>query len=997
MLLHSFLPSMKNLKRLSADISTICETWYRNGLPQGAALCSNALVYLLEKCLAKDDGPKSDVKRVLALRDALFHFSLNENLKALLLKAATSTAFTSCTEGVRFIAFLFSLSPSFVDALNAAIKASLPGVSGAKAKAYGDIYMKAWRESSGEFRNRIETGAIQHFMYHAVLANRSLPKSKDLFGALFRILERFHQARNDRQCQKTICKLWEAILWRHLNVANPMVRGNAVELLCSAFPVEDPDGPVAEREEALQNQLNHLTKALLDDAPSVRIAAINGVSRIAAVLWPIIPSEVLNKWFNVLVKDLAFDASSPKVRLAVIRGLKTLVTSCPRSHVTLKKVLPRVADTIHDVNESVRAAVVDLLIEVKKVKTITYFDVCSMDHILARLEVDKPNVSSRIVSLIFNSFFPNYDSRSKSNETQFERCLALIKMNRAASRKFYERSAKRIGLHQAVLFILTILVKLKRNVRGQILQQRGHAEDDDKENDCVDSSTKKDHIEDGDETDTSILSLDQNLNEDLNDPEIVCGLLDVVSIVWVLRSKELSTPASAEYRSLLEKKAAKIMTMLFKFYRGTAAVGPVVYLCSLLPHASAATIAGFCLSKLKSESWCESDSFNTYIDALCNWGRGDDLCETLVRWLKKDVEMKQPAEKKVTRGRVRFEESSCDDNDDSKSALALGILAYVLKHPVNRSVLLKKNRHHLLEVRETLHDYLPLLAKPTENPEKLLSAFDLLLKSTVLLHSKEAAEETLSTVEDVINFVETEFLSRDAESLQDHIKSVIETTAFIACNMITIGVCDLNFIGHVCEMGALAVQKMPTMTMISHCALLCQEMANWVISRLGVRESREQCRVLFLNGIPQLLANVVNGVAKECDEETAMKNVKPKLASVLAFYRDKFYSLESDSFFNVVNIFLEAILASGSKVLLSVFTSNSTLLAALMDELSVETSKRKTVDELTAVLNLIEALPDLNTRQTRLVKDVIAQIDPSEESESLTKRLCDLKFRLNCE
>ena len=57
------------------------------------------------------------------------------------------------------------------------------------------------------------------------------------------------------------------------------------------------------------------------------------------------------------------------------------------------------------------------------------------------------------------------------------------------------------------------------------------------------------------------------LDADLRDPHVVSGLLDVVCIFWVFRSREISEKANAEYRSLLEKKAAKILTLLFKCYR----------------------------------------------------------------------------------------------------------------------------------------------------------------------------------------------------------------------------------------------------------------------------------------------------------------------------------------------------------------------------------------------------------------------------------------------
>lgn len=66
-------------------------------------------------------------------------------------------------------------------------------------------------------------------------------------------------------------------------------------------------------------------------------------------------------------------------------------------------------------------------------KNLQFWDVCSMDHLLARLAIDSHSVSKRIVDLLFKSFFP-------VNESEKEwccRCITLIQMNPMAARKFY--------------------------------------------------------------------------------------------------------------------------------------------------------------------------------------------------------------------------------------------------------------------------------------------------------------------------------------------------------------------------------------------------------------------------------------------------------------------------------------------------------------------------------------------------------------------------------
>ena len=56
-----------------------------------------------------------------------------------------------------------------------------------------------------------------------------------------------------------------------------------------------------------------------------------------------------------------------RVRQAAVQGAKRLL-STPNSHVYLRKVLPRLADRLHDSSEAVRAAMLDLLLSVKGVR-----------------------------------------------------------------------------------------------------------------------------------------------------------------------------------------------------------------------------------------------------------------------------------------------------------------------------------------------------------------------------------------------------------------------------------------------------------------------------------------------------------------------------------------------------------------------------------------------------------------------------------------------------
>ena len=91
-------------------------------------------------------------------------------------------------------------------------------------------------------------------MRHAVLANRSLAKSEAIFEPLLDLLRSFHDAKDDRECQSMLHRLWQPLLWRHLKVANSVVRRNASEIFLAAFPIEDYCLKVEERSAELEKQ-----------------------------------------------------------------------------------------------------------------------------------------------------------------------------------------------------------------------------------------------------------------------------------------------------------------------------------------------------------------------------------------------------------------------------------------------------------------------------------------------------------------------------------------------------------------------------------------------------------------------------------------------------------------------------------------------------------------------------------------------------------------------
>ena len=123
-----------------------------------------------------------------------------------------------------------------------------------------------------------------------------------------------------------------------------------------------------------EGQVQIVCDLLKDESAEVRIISIAGASQLIAKYWLILSSTDLNKLVKIFVVDLAVDASCPQVRGEVLKGFKHILTTCVRSHMYLKKILPKIRDSLHDIKDSVRQATVDLLSAVSSVKMIKFYN-----------------------------------------------------------------------------------------------------------------------------------------------------------------------------------------------------------------------------------------------------------------------------------------------------------------------------------------------------------------------------------------------------------------------------------------------------------------------------------------------------------------------------------------------------------------------------------------------------------------------------------------------
>ena len=437
---------------LQHSIAMVCENYVLKEMTDSAELLPQTVCFLLMFAL-RSEAKVADVKRVHQLRNAfkLFDYddASSDGIKQLLMHAMMNTLFLRTSDGKKFCTFILQLGGEVTEYAHAVVKTHIPGASKTQLSALGDIYFKAWKNSDENVRNQIEYACIQDFMNHAVHAQRKGSSKLSPFTRISTILEHFHSQKKVAGVDEMLYRLYAPILWRSLNVANADVRCNAVSLMIDAFPIQNPGAGPEETSELLQRQFDNLMMLLKDDSPSVRAISARGLCKVFAIYWEVIPSQVLGDMLQILAVDLAVDSSSAEVRLAVIEGFKFLIENTPASHTAMRRYLKKIGKLIHDSNPKNREAFLDLLLVVKALPDIKFWDVTDIDHLLYRLEFDSAAIGERIVILLQNSFMP----LKKDAATQLSRALVLLDKNFGAARKFYLLASRKVAADKQIGFV----------------------------------------------------------------------------------------------------------------------------------------------------------------------------------------------------------------------------------------------------------------------------------------------------------------------------------------------------------------------------------------------------------------------------------------------------------------------------------------------------------------------------------------------------------------
>ncbi|NXG17944.1 CNDG2 protein, partial [Grallaria varia] len=782
LMLNGILPALPESEKILQDaIQRVCEMWWEKGLEGKEVLGKTLFIILLRKSLNKA-AMGADIVRLWNLHQALLCFDYDSEgsneVKDLLLQCFMSVKHIKKEEGRRFLSFLFSWNINFIKMIHGTVKNQLQFFPRSLMEYISEVYFRGWKKVSGEFIEVLEHNCIQDFMHHGIC----LPRSSSIHSKVREMLSYFHKQSKVRQgVEEMLYRLYQPILWRALKTRNSEVRANAAFLFVDAFPVRDPSFNAEEMDNEIQKQFEELFSLLEDPHPVVRSTGILGVTQIISRYWEMIPSTIVADLLKKITGELACDTASADVRCSVFKCLPIILDN-KLSHPLLEQLLPATKHSLHDNSEKVRVAFVDMLLKVKATKAAKFWNICPMEHLLTRLEVDSRPVSRRIVNLLFNSFFPI----KQPEDVWCERCVTLIQMNPAAARKFYQYAYEYTAPTNIAKLMLTIRRCLNACIQKSVKESLHDSGDDD-----------------GDESEKENTSVLDNVLS-INDVASMASLLEITVILW--RSIHKALDYNEDAKDYAIRKFASVLPEYFRVFKDERCMTPLVILASFMPPAAIPTFSCGVISRLRNiESGADQSKYSTLIDCVCRWGQVGHIMELASDWLSDTLTPRKNVRTSGRRVHIHV-------TQESKPELAVDYIEYLLIHPVNRDCLLsvhKKKLKKLLKILSAAKRVLGSFLEGSDtvsgswNQATTLRAFSLFCRLSIHLQHKfsEEGEDYLSFLKETGAWIESQVvpftLSSDQEDgISKHssvAELIIQTYLTVCKDVIMVGLGNLTF------------------------------------------------------------------------------------------------------------------------------------------------------------------------------------------------------------
>ena len=137
-------------------------------------------------------------------------------------------------------------------------------------------------------------------------------------------------------------------------------------------------------------QLQHdvLAKLMVDECPLIRVKALETVTSVLTTVWDTMLPAVIIQFLKIWILRLTFDSSSVVVRTNAYNCLARLIKNQDLSHPLLEGLISTISHGIHDANDKVRSAFMNVLLEIKETK-IPFTNIISLKMLMACIQTEK--------------------------------------------------------------------------------------------------------------------------------------------------------------------------------------------------------------------------------------------------------------------------------------------------------------------------------------------------------------------------------------------------------------------------------------------------------------------------------------------------------------------------------------------------------------------------------------------------------------------------------
>ena len=549
-------------------------------------------------------------------------------------------------------------------------------------------------------KNELEEYLIQEIMDLACYSSK-----QNIFQEYFEFIQVLYKHRKEASDGKNgsinlICyNLWKGIIFSALESENMNVRYNSIRLFHEVYPIADDSLPSNELQQIMQLQHDTLAKLMVDECPLIRVKALETVTSVLTTVWDTMLPAVIIQFLKIWILRLTFDSSSVVVRTNAYNCLARLIKNQDLSHPLLEGLISTISHGIHDANDKVRSAFMNVLLEIKETK-IPFTNIISLKMLMACIQTEKDTkICVKMVKMLADICF----KKEESGEKRLNRLNLSMTNNFEATRIvfYYVSNQKYIeSVYPTLETPIESLAELAVQIGNMITANLKQAKD------RYDKKIERSSTQNETQNQSSIEKIEFMSAKQL---DTVINFFEIGSIIYTnivsKCDKETSINLMSSYKNLIHAIARLI--------DDPRAARTALFVSNKLPAKAVEHISSVAMKRLEdADENVPEDFYGPFIKCVVSWQWIRKLTEMLCTWfentLKSDEESKKKnsnsAKAKGKKG-IRFDVPE----DPPKPILALNYTSYMLESTfINKEVC---STNIFFDLRDNLQPILSILKK----------------------------------------------------------------------------------------------------------------------------------------------------------------------------------------------------------------------------------------------------------------------------------------------